>query len=373
MCRIPVHDGEYARDAGFGVRDQVRGRREPGAEDQGLGADAPAARPARRTARSATNTRSRRFTSTPAGSTFSIASARSAGRNTASAATATRTPCSSSASCASPACSSSGAPATASRPSIASPGGSPITIWAGHWFHRRLMARSLRPVCQISYRPDGAGRAAPGWAGAADARCRPAGDADRRRRGSSADPGDEVLEGRLVLELKYHARVPALFRRLIEDFALAPETASKYRLGMAPAGWTTGWTVPRRRGGAATLRMPDFLTNAVPSAARRRPRRPDQARDRDDRRRRGHADLPVHARGRRDRAVVHGHAGPALDSDRDGDAGHRRQHRPRVQPGRGALDRPVPHRRARYAGHRLRHLRGRRGHGGRRGTSGAGG
>ena len=50
------------------------------------------------------------------------------------------------------------------------------------------------------------------------------------------DPGGEFLEGRLVLELKYHARVPALFRRLIEEFALVPETASKYRLGMATTG-----------------------------------------------------------------------------------------------------------------------------------------
>jgi hypothetical protein len=45
-----------------------------------------------------------------------------------------------------------------------------------------------------------------------------------------------VLDGRVVLELKYHSRVPALFRRLIEEFALEPETASKYRLGMAIAG-----------------------------------------------------------------------------------------------------------------------------------------
>jgi hypothetical protein len=52
----------------------------------------------------------------------------------------------------------------------------------------------------------------------------------------AATPGDRVLEGQLVLELKYHARVPALFRRLIETFSLAPETASKYRLGMAAAG-----------------------------------------------------------------------------------------------------------------------------------------
>ena len=67
-------------------------------------------------------------------------------------------------------------------------------------------------------------------------------DARSTRRGSRPIPGEEFLEGRLVLELKYHARVPALFRRLIEEFALEPETASKYRLGMATTGTHGGRT-----------------------------------------------------------------------------------------------------------------------------------
>ena len=42
-----------------------------------------------------------------------------------------------------------------------------------------------------------------------------------------------LLAGHNILELKYHARVPAVFRRLIEEFALKPQTASKYRLAVA--------------------------------------------------------------------------------------------------------------------------------------------
>jgi VTC domain len=109
--------------------------------------------------------------------------------------------------------------------------------WAAHWFQRRLVVRTLRPVCQISYQRtariartteglvrltlDGGLRALP---------------VDSPR--FAIDPGAEFLDGRLVLELKYHARVPALFRRLVEEFALVPDSASKYRLGMATAGST---------------------------------------------------------------------------------------------------------------------------------------
>ena len=107
--------------------------------------------------------------------------------------------------------------------------------WVGHWFHRRLLARHLRPVCQITYHRTAR------IASTAEGLARLTLDADLRalpidEPRFDANRGDEVLDGRLVLELKYHARVPAIFRRLIEDFALEPETASKYRLGMAAAG-----------------------------------------------------------------------------------------------------------------------------------------
>ena len=107
--------------------------------------------------------------------------------------------------------------------------------WTAHWFHRRLMIRNLRPVCQISYQRTAR------MASTAEGLVRLTLDAGLHAAEVEAprfadDPGDEFLDGRLVLELKYNARVPALFRRLIEDFALAPETASKYRLGMASSG-----------------------------------------------------------------------------------------------------------------------------------------
>ena len=113
--------------------------------------------------------------------------------------------------------------------------------WAAHWFQRRLLVRNLRPVCQISYQRTA--RVAQTVEGLVrltlDSGLRVMPIESPR---FEADSGDEFLDGRFVLELKYHSRVPALFRRLIEEFALVPETASKYRLGMATTGYTGGRT-----------------------------------------------------------------------------------------------------------------------------------
>ena len=118
--------------------------------------------------------------------------------------------------------------------------------WAAHWFQRRLVVRSLLPVCQISYqRTARIARTTEGIVRLTlDAGLR-ATPVDLPR--FEVDPGPEFLEDRLVLELKYHARVPALFRRLVEEFALVPDPASKYRLGMATTGSTRRLFRPAQR------------------------------------------------------------------------------------------------------------------------------
>ncbi len=45
-----------------------------------------------------------------------------------------------------------------------------------------------------------------------------------------------ALSNRLILELKYRGAPPAIFRQLVEEFALTPQAASKYRLGMVALG-----------------------------------------------------------------------------------------------------------------------------------------
>jgi hypothetical protein len=45
-----------------------------------------------------------------------------------------------------------------------------------------------------------------------------------------------ALPGHLILELKYRGVLPAIFRQLVAEFALAPQMASKYRLGVIAIG-----------------------------------------------------------------------------------------------------------------------------------------
>jgi hypothetical protein len=44
--------------------------------------------------------------------------------------------------------------------------------------------------------------------------------------------GFPLIEGHCIVELKYRAEVPALFKQLVETFKLAPSPLSKYRIGL---------------------------------------------------------------------------------------------------------------------------------------------
>ena len=104
--------------------------------------------------------------------------------------------------------------------------------WAGHWFHRRLLVRKLQPACQVTYARTARGVVRDGEmvrltldSGLA---VQPV-----RGIGFASGEGTPVLDDRMILELKYRGVLPAIFRRLVEEFALTPQVASKYRLGRA--------------------------------------------------------------------------------------------------------------------------------------------
>jgi hypothetical protein len=109
------------------------------------------------------------------------------------------------------------------------------TGWPGEWFHRRLLLRQIRPVCELSYArvarfartPEGPARLT------LDDDVRVVGVRTTR---FSSQAGALVVPGQMILELKYRYRVPAVFKRLVEEFALEPQRASKYRLGMTALG-----------------------------------------------------------------------------------------------------------------------------------------
>jgi hypothetical protein len=109
--------------------------------------------------------------------------------------------------------------------------------WNGGWFHRRIAARGLRPVCQVSYV-----RMARGFFNGGET-VRLTLDCELRARPALdftfvEEPGMPIagpLDGAAILELKYRGPAPAIFKHLVEEFALIPRSASKYRLGMQSA------------------------------------------------------------------------------------------------------------------------------------------
>lgn len=107
--------------------------------------------------------------------------------------------------------------------------------WLGRWMSRRLTARELTPVCQVAYHRMARGiDAAGGHARLTLDDALHATPANRVRFG--ADAGVPVLPGAYILELKFRAHLPAVFTRLVEEFRLVPQAASKYRLSMAALG-----------------------------------------------------------------------------------------------------------------------------------------
>ena len=108
-----------------------------------------------------------------------------------------------------------------------------IQAWSGLWFQQRLEARRLQPTCQITYQRvarvvttfDGPARLTVDRAVVA----RPARAAEFLPEGAQ---GTAVLNGDAIVEIKFLGQPPAMFRELVETFALEPFTISKYRLSI---------------------------------------------------------------------------------------------------------------------------------------------
>ena len=111
--------------------------------------------------------------------------------------------------------------------------------WAGFWYHQRLLARRLNPVCWISYRRT-ARVAMTGYGP-----IRLTLDDDIQTLVTNELVFDGTTEGRrlsetqIIIELKYRCEMPVLFKRLVEEFALNPQPISKYRLAAVALGLVT--------------------------------------------------------------------------------------------------------------------------------------
>ena len=118
-------------------------------------------------------------------------------------------------------------------------GGEPDRDWTGHWYHQRLLARRLRPVCEIAYRRT----ARVSMTGSGPIRLTM--DEDIRTLPASrlvfngVNEGGLLSENHVILELKFRLEMPALFKELVEKFALNPQPVSKYRLAVVALGLVT--------------------------------------------------------------------------------------------------------------------------------------
>lgn len=110
--------------------------------------------------------------------------------------------------------------------------------WSGRWFRRRLCARALRPVCEISYR-----RLARVGLSETGQPIRLTLDdqlkATRVEALAFAAPGtaSTLPQIQAILELKFQRQMPTVFARLIETFRLAPSPVSKYRSAAVALGY----------------------------------------------------------------------------------------------------------------------------------------
>ncbi len=111
--------------------------------------------------------------------------------------------------------------------------------WAGFWYHQRLLARRLNPVCRISYRRT----ARVAMTGFGPIRLTL--DDDIRALGANElifggdEAGRHLTAEKVIIELKYRCEMPVLFKLLVEEFALNPQPISKYRLAAVALGLVT--------------------------------------------------------------------------------------------------------------------------------------
>ena len=105
----------------------------------------------------------------------------------------------------------------------------------GSWFFRRVALRRLHPVCVIRYtRTARAAETAEGPVRMTlDAAVMAAPTNVVSLATGSARP---LVEGRMILELKYSGVLPRLFRDLVDEFSLTPRPASKYRFAVQTLG-----------------------------------------------------------------------------------------------------------------------------------------
>jgi len=125
--------------------------------------------------------------------------------------------------------------------------------WAGAWFHERLLMRRLGAVCQINYRRT----ARVGMTDYGPIRL----TLDEDLCGLPIDQPDfRPIDGAVsltpltIVEMKFRAAMPSVFKKIVEEFSLRPGRISKYRLGIEAARPGVAASAAARRAEIAALK-----------------------------------------------------------------------------------------------------------------------
>ena len=112
----------------------------------------------------------------------------------------------------------------------------PDPKWLGSWYHRRVLLRRLKPICQIAYERTAR------VASTANGPVRLTLDQNLRAVPASGyvfhhdESCHKVAPASVVMEMKFRGETPVLFKELIDKFALSPKKMSKYRLAAVALG-----------------------------------------------------------------------------------------------------------------------------------------
>jgi len=108
--------------------------------------------------------------------------------------------------------------------------------WPGFWYHQRLLARRLKPICQITYqRIARVTSTSYGPIRLTIDRSIQAVPLNLVAFNDSA-PGLPLSDNQVIVELKFRLGMPVLFKEAVEKFALTQKRISKYRLAVVALG-----------------------------------------------------------------------------------------------------------------------------------------
>jgi len=112
----------------------------------------------------------------------------------------------------------------------------PDASWPGFWYHQRLLARQLRPICQITYRRIAlVTQTQHGPIRLTFDRCIQTVPLNSVGF-NDLSPGTPLSDDRVIVELKFRVGMPLLFKDLVEEFAIVSNRISKYRLAVVALG-----------------------------------------------------------------------------------------------------------------------------------------